>query len=112
MHRNPEPYIPNTKGEFLDLLASMILSAPTFIDKSGHFPEQDIDTEFFALNAGLKAIKKSLGEDDYTQAVELSAKARAHFEADPDDRTDDGIKGRDCLIDIEEILRKAGGRKR
>jgi hypothetical protein len=112
MHGNPEPYIPKTRGEIFDFLASMILGAPTFIDKSGYFPDQNMDTEFFALNEGLKAIKKSMGEENYSQAVALSAKARAHFEADPEDKTDDGIKGRDCLMDIEEILRKAGRRKR
>jgi len=112
MNRNPEPYIPKTKGEIMDFLASMILSAPKFIDKSGYFPDQNIDTEFFALNEGLKAITKKIGEENYSQALELSAKARAHFEADPEDKTDDGIKGRDCLMDIEEILKKAGRRKR
>lgn len=37
--------------------------------------------------------------------VALPDKMRAHFEADPEDRTEDGIKGRDCIIEMEDILK-------
>ena len=111
-YRNPKPYIPSTKGEVVDYLASMILGAPKFKDKTGYFPDQDIDSEFHALNEGLKALRKKLGEEAYQSAVELSQQARSHFEADPEDKTDDGIKGRDCLMDIQDILKTAGRRKR
>ncbi len=37
--------------------------------------------------------------------VALSHKTRAHFEADPEDETQDGIKGRDCIIEMEDILK-------
>ena len=109
---NLEPYIPTTTGEIYDFLGSMILGAPTFRDSSGFFPNRNAESEFFALNEGLKAIRKKIGEDNYERALELSAKAKAYFEADPEDKTEDGIKGRDCLMDIEEILKAANRRKR
>lgn len=37
--------------------------------------------------------------------VALSDKMREHFEADPEDETEDGIKGRGCIIEMEDILK-------
>jgi hypothetical protein len=112
MYRNPEPYVPKTKGEIWDFLGSMMLSAPTFIDKSGYFPDRNLESEFFALNEGLKAIRKQTGEENYQKLADLSARMRAHFEADPEDKTDDSVKGRECILEMEDILRAAGRRKR
>lgn len=89
----------------------MMLSSPIFEDKTGYFPEQDIDTEFFALNEGLKTIRKKVGEENYQALVALSAKMRAYFEADPEDKTEDGLKGRDCIIEMEDILKASARRK-
>lgn len=111
-YRSKEPFVPKSIGEINDLIACMILSAPTFRDKSGYFPDRNAESEFTELNEGLKVVRKRIGEEGYQKAIELSARARAHFEADPEDKTEDGIKGRDCLMDIEEILKAAGRRKR
>ena len=112
MYRNPTPYIPMTNGEIRDLLARMMFGAPTFVDKTGHFDKRSIDTEFFALNEGLKEIRNQLGEGNYRVLAELSALMRAHFEADPEDKTEDGVKGRECIVKMRNILRAAEGRKR
>ena len=109
---NSEPYVPKGMGELRDLLASMILGAPNFRDKSGYFPDRGAESEFFALNEALKRIRDKIGEDNYQKAIELSARARVHFAADPEDKSDDGIKGRDCLLDIETILKSARPRRR
>lgn len=112
MMRKPyTPYIPQSIGEIIDLLGSMILSAPTFKDKTGYFPDRNIDTTFFALNEGLKTIRKKVGEENYQTLVALSDKMRAHFETDPKDKTDDSIKGRECIIEMEDILKASGRRK-
>ncbi|EAT07927.1 hypothetical protein SKA58_04831 [Sphingomonas sp. SKA58] len=79
----------------------MMLSAPKFKDKTGYFPDRNIDTEFFALNEGLKTIRKKVGEENYQALVALSDKMRAHFEADPKDST----KGRNCIVEMEAILK-------
>ena len=105
------PYIPLTTGEIYDLLGSMMLSSPTFVDKSGDYPERNIDTEFFVLKEGLKNVRKKLGEDAYLRAVELADQMRAHFEADPEDKTDDSLAGRDLILAMEDILRASNDRK-
>jgi len=106
-----KPYIPQTIGEIMDLLGSMILSAPTFKDKTGYFPDRNINTTFFALNEGLKTIRKKAGEDNYQALVALSDKMRAHFEADPESKTEDVIKGRDCITEMEDLLKASARRK-
>lgn len=106
-----QPYIPQNISEIMDLLGSMMLNAPKFEDDTGYFPGQNIDTEFFALNEGLKAIRQKVGEENYQALVALSDRMRAHFEADPEDKTEDGIKGRDCIIEMEDILKASSRRK-
>jgi hypothetical protein len=46
-----------------------------------------------------------VGEENYQALVALSDKMRAHFEADPEDKTDDGTKGRNCIVEMEAILK-------
>jgi hypothetical protein len=98
-------HIPRTRGELYDLLGSMMLGSPTFEDRTGYFPERNIHTEFFALNEGLKALRKTLGEDRYAKMVELSDRMRAHFEADPEDKTEDSMAGRQLIYEMEDLLR-------
>lgn len=88
-----------------------MLSSPTFIDTTGYFPERSIATEFYALNESLKLLRPKLGEDRYLALAELSDRMRAHFEADPEDKTEDSLKGRDCILEMEEILRAGARRK-
>ena len=110
-YRSNKSYVPQGISEIMDLLGSMMLSSPTFKDKTGYFPDRNIDTEFLALNEGLKTIRKRVGEDNYQALVALSDRMRAHFEADPEDKTEDGIKGRDCILEMEDILKASARRK-
>lgn len=112
MIRNYSPYIPKTIGEITDQLGSMMLWAPTFKDVSGWFPEKNIETTFFALNEGLENVKKKIGDEKFQTLMELSNRMRAHFEADPDDQTDDTIKGRECILEMETILRASNSRRK
>jgi hypothetical protein len=106
-----QPYIPKDISEVMDLLGWMALKAPRFEDDSGYFPGQNIDTEFFALQEGLKTIRQIVGEENYLTLVSLSDKMRTHFAADPEDKTDDGIRGRDCIQEMEDILKASARRK-
>lgn len=106
------PYIPKTIGEIMDNLGSMMLTAPTFKDKGGYFPQQNIDTEFFALNEGFKMIRKKVGEDGYEALVTLSDRMRAHFEADPDDKNGECDKGYACIREMETLLISLARRKK
>lgn len=110
-YRSGKPYVPQGISEIWDFLGAMMLSASTFKDKTGYFPDRNIDTTFFTLNEGLKTIRKKVGEENYQALVALSEKMRAHFEADPEDKTGDGMKGRDCIIAMEDILKSSGRRK-
>lgn len=105
-------YIPETIGEIMELLASMMLSAPTFKDKTGYFPHRNIESEFYTLNESLKNVRKRVGEENYETLLELSGRMRAHFEADPENKSDDTIKGRELINEIEDILKAAAKRKR
>src|SRR5690606_19413796 len=96
-------YVPKTIGEIMDHLADMTLTAPQFADRSGLLPGRNIDTAFAELIGGLENVRKQVGEESYTQLIELSARMRSHFEADPLDKTEDGIKGRECIYQMEDI---------
>lgn len=107
-----KPYIPQTIGEIMDLLGFMMLASPTFKDTTGYFPGRSIHTVFATLNESLTVIRKKAGEERYAALVELSDRMRAHFEADPEDKTEDGIKGRDCILDMEVLLKDIARRKK
>jgi hypothetical protein len=104
MTLNYEPYVPKSASEVMDELAGMMLRSPDFKDSTGYFPERNIDTEFFSLNEGLKNLRQRLGEERYNQLIAMSNRMRAHFEADPDNETDETIKGREIVIEMEDIL--------
>ena len=100
-----KPYISQTVSELWDKLGSMMLNSPTFIDETGFYPAKGIDSEFFSLNESLKLLRPQFGEENYAKMVALSDKMRAHFEADPEDKTDDTLMGRDCLLAMEDIIK-------
>lgn len=104
-----DPYIPETVGELLDQLTSMTGSAPTFAHPLGIFP-QTIDTEFFALTEGLKAVRKKIGEERYAQCVEMADRMRVLFEADPEDVNGQTQAGRELIFDMEDVLRRRTAR--
>src|ERR1700679_2217860 len=102
--RNLQPYIPQTIGSVMDKLGFIMLSSPTFADKTGHFPEQNVETTFYALNEGLKRLRSKLGEEVYQRIMEMSDQMRAYFEADPEDKTGETTKGRKLILEMEDLL--------
>lgn len=112
MYKDLKSYIPSTIGEVWDFVGSMMLNSPTFVDRTGDFPNRSIATEFFALNEGLRMIREEVGEEAFQKLTELSDRMRAHFEADPEDKTEDSLKGRKCIVEMEGILRAATQRIR
>ncbi|MDR3511428.1 MAG: hypothetical protein P4L73_07335 [Caulobacteraceae bacterium] len=85
----------------------MMLDSPTFVDRTGYFPWQNLQTTFYELNEGLRLIREQLGEELYLKLREMSDRMRAHFEADPDDKTDDTLKGRDIIREMEALLKQS-----
>ncbi|WP_446325721.1 hypothetical protein [Blastomonas sp. CACIA14H2] len=104
-------YIPQSVGDVADQLSSMMLSAPKFKSRLPWAFEEDIDTNFQELNEGLKVVRRQIGDETYARLVEMSDRMRAHFEADPDDKTEDGIKGRELIDEMIDILHASRRRK-
>jgi hypothetical protein len=92
-------------------LASSGFAGQGRFDYSLPSPKRDIATEFLALNDGLLAVRKKLGEERYATLRALSDKMRALFEADPEDRTGDTQAGREVIHEMEDILRSANKRR-
>jgi hypothetical protein len=108
---NPKPYIPATLGEIYDLLGSMYLGAPTFIDRGGHFTDQDIESEFHALVESFGAVRKKVGEARYARLIELAARAKALFAADSEDENGKSDEGRALLLEIEDLIQEVRRRR-
>lgn len=107
----PKPYVPASLGEIYDLLGSMVLDAPTFIDPLGDFPDRNIDSEFLTLIHGCGVIRKKLGEDRYAQVMDLAARAKALFVADQDDTNGKTGEGRTLLFEMEDVLKDVRHRR-
>jgi hypothetical protein len=104
MPRIYKPHIPDSPSELIDLLAMMVLESPSLNDKTGYFPEQNIETVFYALIEGLKINRSKLGEELYLQLRAMSDQMRIHFEADPENKTDETLKGRDIIYQMEALI--------
>ncbi len=102
---NPEPYIPGSPSEVNDVLGSMILWAPAFVDDLGDFPDRNIDSEFHRLTAGLGVVRKKLGEERYAALLDLAARAKTLFAADQDDTNGKTDEGRVLLFEMEYVLK-------
>jgi hypothetical protein len=106
MARPYKPHIAQTIGELNDKLGWMMLNAPTFQDRTGYFPDRSIDSAFLGLTESLANLRGKLGEERYTAMRDMSDRMRAHFEADPEDKTEDGIAGRQIIYEMELMLRR------
>ena len=104
MVRSYALHVPKDIYEIIDLLGMMMIKSPTFIDKRGYFSGRNVETVFHALNEGLDLVKDQLGDPLYMALTEMSARMRAHFEADPEDKTDDTLKGRELIDEMIDLL--------
>jgi hypothetical protein len=100
-------YVPQDLSELMAYLSHMMLASPTFRDNTGYLPRENIDTTFFSLNEGLRAVRKALGEERYAALKDLSDRMRALFEADPDDTAGDTHNGRILINEMKDILKSA-----
>ncbi len=106
--RQASMYVPGNVGEVVDHLNHMLLGAPKFRDKTGYFPDQNLEYNFQQLTGGLNNIREMLGEERYQELTRMSARMRTLFEADPDDKTGETLQGCKIIHEMEEILRQAG----
>ena len=106
-----KPDIPQTAGEIIDKLGWMMLYSPKFDNDSGYFPGRNLNTTFFSLNEGLAAIRNRLGDERYADLRAMSDRMRGHFEADPENKTDDTLAGRALILEMMGLLKARGRRK-
>ncbi len=99
-------YIPRDIPSLLDFLISMLSSAPKFLDKTGYFPYQNLDYVFRQLNEGLSVNRPTLGDERYHELVRMSDRMRSLFEADPEDKTGETLRGCKIIHEMEDILRQ------
>jgi hypothetical protein len=83
----------------------MMLKAPRFVDRTGCFPERNIDTVFYQLNEALAQIRGRMGEERFLELKNMSDQMRALFDADPEGRTGDCQKGRELIDEMEVLLK-------
>ena len=88
----------------MDMLGLMMLSSPTFVDKTNYFPYQTIDTVFGSFNEGLQKLRRKLGEERYLKLKDLTDRMYAYFKADPKDETGEAQKGRLLIHEMEDLL--------
>ncbi len=108
---DPKPYIPGSLSEINDLLGSMILFAPTFVDPLGDFPKRNIDSEFHMLTSGFEVVRKKLGEERHASLMDLAVRAKALFAADQDDTNGKTDEGRALLFEMEDVLKDVRNRR-
>jgi hypothetical protein len=99
--------VPKDIQEILEVLSSMLLSAPKFLDKTGYFPYMNLEYVFRQLNEGLVYNRRTLGEERYHELIRMSDQMRALFEADPEDKTGETLEGCKIIHKMEDILRQA-----
>ena len=95
-------------GELLDLTSSMLLSAPKFLDKTGYLPFLNLDYVFRELHEGLRHNRPRLGEESYQALMAMSDRMRPLFEADPDDKTGETLKGCMIIHEMEAMIVSPG----
>ena len=109
--RNPDPYVPETLSEIYDLLGSLYLGAPTFLDDSGYFPGRNIESEFFVLVQSFNKVRTKVGDEQFKQLLDLATRAKALFEGDPADDNGKADEGRKLLLAGEDIIQSARKRR-
>jgi hypothetical protein len=105
-----KPYVPKGVSEIMGYLGMMMLDSPTFVDKTGYFPSRNLEIAFNELNEGLLLIRPKLGEQRYLKLKEMSDRMRVHFEADPQKKTGDTLRGREIIHEMEDLLMQKVGK--
>jgi hypothetical protein len=104
--RPAKMYVPQNVQDLPEFVVSMLSSAPKFIDKTGWLPFRNLDYVFRQLNEGLNCNRPTLGEERYHELMRMSDRMRALFEADPEDKTGETLKGCKIIHEMEDILKQ------
>src|SRR5262245_11158843 len=105
MDREYSTYAPQDISELLDFLAMMMLSSPTFEDKTGYLPERNLETVFVALHEGLLSVRAEIGDEKFRRLNALSSEMRRLFENDPRDINGGTASGCRIIREMEYLLK-------
>lgn len=108
---NPNPYIPASLSEINDFFYHMIGAAPTFVDKSGAFPEDDIDRTYLQLTEAFGLVRKKLGEERYAALMDLAARSKALFADDPEETNGKTMEGIKLIWEMMDVVRSVRQRR-
>jgi len=86
----------------------MMISWPKFVDTTGYFPRRHIDTTFYELSEGLRIIRAEIGEELYFKLRRMVEQMRPHFDADPEKKTGEALKGQKILCEMQDLLMRVG----
>ena len=100
-------YIPENISDLIEFVVSMLSLAPKFQDITGYFPFKNLDYVFQQLGLGLNQNRSSLGEERYHELSRMSDQIRALFEADPENKTGETLRGCKIIHEMEDILTQA-----
>ncbi len=110
-YNQPILYVPKTLSEIYDYLAGTRGNAPSFVDRTGFMPEHNIDREFEGLLKGIELNRKKLGEERYARLIDLAARMKATFAADPEDKNGKANEGFLLLNQLEDEIQDARRRR-
>lgn len=105
------PYTPVTLSEIYDYLAGTLGRSPTFVDETDFYSIGGIDTEFSVLANAFGNVRRKLGEERYAKLIELAARAKALFLADPNNDNGKTLEGCKLIWEMEEIIQDARKRR-
>ena len=110
-YRSHARYVPKSLSEIYDYLAGTLGGAPKFVDDTGFFPDRSIDTEFDVLIAAFDNVRGKLGEERHAKLIDLAARTKALFLADPNDDNGKTLEGCKLIWEIEDIIQDARKRR-
>lgn len=108
---DPTPYIPASLSEVSDLLQGLIGEAPSFLDRSGIYPDQSIDSRYHELTEGFAVVRKKLGEERYAALMDLAGRSKALFADDPEETNGKTMEGIKLIWEMMDIVRSIRARR-
>jgi hypothetical protein len=97
-------FIPDTFRDLLDLMSYLLIFSPKF-DDSIFCRRRNIEVSFYIFNESLKILRPQLGEDLYDRLSGMSDQMKACFQADPERITGETRKGKNLVLEAEELIK-------
>ena len=104
-------HIAESFGDLLEIMSYMLIFSPKF-NNDIFCRGRDIETSFYVLNESLSIMRTKLGEGLYHRLIEMSDQMRACFEADPERVTGETRRGKNLVLEAEELIKARWAERR